>query len=480
MLSLSLDLAAASSPGRPDPLAPWTRGSDTPREPMRALLLLLLGGLSFWAVLHFYPRADVGAAGDPGAGAQQPAAPANTVASDGPAAPADPAVVSGESVRSRASAPATPPVAPPEPLVAPSASPFADVAGGAGDPLVVTLGAMLAHAEHARVESWLAQVEGRGPRAFLAAAFAAARAGDFARAEALIGRIDDSTLHADELVLLAHAVGRPQVGLPRAPRAATPLARGMAMAIAEQTAGTALASGDLAAAARGYSDLLLGEIGAPWPPDRAALARWTAGLERAQAGHRWNPRSDWPAEEVRVEGGDTMTGIRKRFLARHPERTICTGLIERANRAGGRYLQAGEILRVPLDQASTLVDLDARWVLYLLGGEVAAAWEVAIGRPGQDTYVGRFLVGDKQEKPMWFPGPGEAPIPHGHPENPLGAYWVGWTYPDGRETSLGFHGTDEPETVGQAVSLGCVRMQDEDVLELAEIVPVGSEVVVQP
>ena len=61
------------------------------------------------------------------------------------------------------------------------------------------------------------------------------------------------------------------------------------------------------------------------------------------------------------------------------------------------------------------------------------------------------------------------PVPFGDPENPLGTRWIAWRASDGTNSGLGFHGTKEPDSVGQDLSQGCVRMLNRDVEELYEI-----------
>jgi hypothetical protein len=65
----------------------------------------------------------------------------------------------------------------------------------------------------------------------------------------------------------------------------------------------------------------------------------------------------------------------------------------------------------------------------------------------------------------------------GGPENPLGARAL-YLYQDGVDTLYRIHGTREPQTIGRAVSSGCVRMLNSDVAELFERAPVGAKVVV--
>ena len=125
-----------------------------------------------------------------------------------------------------------------------------------------------------------------------------------------------------------------------------------------------------------------------------------------------------------------------------------------------------------------LVDLESRILLYLHGEEVVLAFEVGIGREGHETPTGSFEVGDKQVDPSWMPI-GAKQLPFGHPDNPLGTRWIAW-FKAGKKTSYGFHGTSDPDGVGERVSKGCVRMHNGDVETLFELLPIGSKVVVQP
>lgn len=302
---------------------------------------------------------------------------------------------------------------------------------------------------------------------------------------ALVGRpdaedlVDEDSVSAVELELLSAARGEVGLGRVSAEEArAGALSQAMRMALLEREARRALREGDAAAAAGLYSDLLLEEVASPWREDIEALGRWTEGLREAQRGHRWNRKGEWPSITVEVGRGDSLVLIRKRVLQQHPELLLCTGLIDRVNQLGGGYIHPGDELRIPTDEAWALVDLSARWAFYLLGDEVAAAWHVGIGKEGHDTELGTFVVGEKQEEPMWF-RPGQDPVPFGDPSNPLGTRWIGW-YRENRPSSLGFHGTSDPDGVGGRVSLGCIRMHNEDVEELFEILPLQARVFVQP
>jgi lipoprotein-anchoring transpeptidase ErfK/SrfK len=108
---------------------------------------------------------------------------------------------------------------------------------------------------------------------------------------------------------------------------------------------------------------------------------------------------------------------------------------------------------------------------------VATSFPIAIGREGWETPLGSYAVLSKVENPGWTnPFTGEVVEPG--PDNPLGDRWIGfWT--DG-ENYIGFHGTPNRQSVGRAASHGCVRMYNENVRQLFDMVEIGTPVVVEP
>ncbi|MCE1235166.1 MAG: L,D-transpeptidase [Hyphomicrobiales bacterium] len=130
--------------------------------------------------------------------------------------------------------------------------------------------------------------------------------------------------------------------------------------------------------------------------------------------------------------------------------------------------------------AGTIVVKTAERRLYLvLNDGKALKYGIGVGRPGF-AWAGAHSVTRKAEWPGWTPPPEmRRRQPHlpaymaGGPENPLGAraMYIGSTY-------YRIHGSNEPWTIGQAVSSGCFRMTNEDVTDLYERVKVGARVVV--
>ena len=134
----------------------------------------------------------------------------------------------------------------------------------------------------------------------------------------------------------------------------------------------------------------------------------------------------------------------------------------------------------PVDQPIKLVvQLEERQLYVYRGATLAKTFPVAVGKTGWETPTGTFEVSYMLENPGWTnPFTGEQ-MPPG-PENPLGERWIAfWT--DGRN-EIGFHGTPNRDrnSIGQAESHGCVRLYNEHIRELYDIVTPGTLVTVLP
>ena len=114
---------------------------------------------------------------------------------------------------------------------------------------------------------------------------------------------------------------------------------------------------------------------------------------------------------------------------------------------------------------------------------IVESYPVAVGRAGYETPIGSFRVREKIADPDFVQFDWANPsfvtgrIAPGR-GNPLGARWIGFTTAYG--WAIGFHGTPQPELLGRAVSHGCVRMRNRDVIRLYDLVSVGTPVVVEP
>ncbi len=124
-----------------------------------------------------------------------------------------------------------------------------------------------------------------------------------------------------------------------------------------------------------------------------------------------------------------------------------------------------------------VVDTSSRYLYLVTGNGKARRYGVGVGRPGFQ-WAGNHTVTRKAEWPDWTPPPAmlkrKPDLPrhmNGGPDNPLGsrALYIG-------STEYRIHGTNEPWTIGQAVSSGCIRMRNDDVVDLFDRVRVGARV----
>jgi len=113
-----------------------------------------------------------------------------------------------------------------------------------------------------------------------------------------------------------------------------------------------------------------------------------------------------------------------------------------------------------------------------------ASYRVAIGRAQFPTPTGKFRINEMVENPDFLvfdfnkpDRPSRGRIPPG-PNNPLGMRWIAFAHAHG--WTIGFHGTAKTSVLGQAVSHGCVRMANEDIIKLFPKVKLGTTVIVEP
>lgn len=102
------------------------------------------------------------------------------------------------------------------------------------------------------------------------------------------------------------------------------------------------------------------------------------------------------------------------------------------------------------------------------GGELKGTWQCAVGLPSRPTPKGKYRVVSMLKNPDWS-WQGRS-IPPG-PKNGLGARFLGISKP-----SYGIHGTNNPDSIGKALSHGCVRMHNRDVEALYDMVEIGTPV----
>jgi lipoprotein-anchoring transpeptidase ErfK/SrfK len=120
-----------------------------------------------------------------------------------------------------------------------------------------------------------------------------------------------------------------------------------------------------------------------------------------------------------------------------------------------RYPETEELYRAP--KYSITVNTPARNMTLFRDGKVFKTYPIAIGKPSTPTPKGNFKVINKAHAPG----------------GPFGARWLGLNAPNG---DYGIHGTNNPSSIGKAVSNGCVRTYNNNIIELYNLVPVGTPV----
>jgi lipoprotein-anchoring transpeptidase ErfK/SrfK len=129
-----------------------------------------------------------------------------------------------------------------------------------------------------------------------------------------------------------------------------------------------------------------------------------------------------------------------------------------------------------------VIDSDARYLFYVIDGGKAIRYGVTVGDEAL-AWSGVARVGRMTEWPTWTPTAEikkRMDVPDfvsGGPQNPMGARAM-YLFDGSKDTMYRIHGTNQPEYIGQAISSGCIRMTNEDVIDLYKRVKQGTVVVV--
>lgn len=165
-----------------------------------------------------------------------------------------------------------------------------------------------------------------------------------------------------------------------------------------------------------------------------------------------------------VEKGDNLIKIAKKF-------NTTPDLIAKVNNIKDSAIRIGKRLKISKAKFSIVIDKSQNILTLKSDQDVLKAYRVSTGK-NSCTPVGTFKIMTKIIDPPWYPPTGGV-IQPSDPKNVLGSRWLGLSKP-----SYGIHGTIQPDSIGQSVTEGCVRMKNADVEELYCIVPAGTEVVI--
>jgi len=124
-----------------------------------------------------------------------------------------------------------------------------------------------------------------------------------------------------------------------------------------------------------------------------------------------------------------------------------------------------------LDQTEGIyISLSKRVISYYEKGELKGSWQCAVGAADSPTPTGEYKVTSKTVRPDWS-WKGKI-VPYG-PKNGLGERFLGISKP-----TYGIHGTNDPDSIGKAVSHGCVRLHNLDIIKLYDLVKTGTKVTI--
>ena len=160
-----------------------------------------------------------------------------------------------------------------------------------------------------------------------------------------------------------------------------------------------------------------------------------------------------------VKSGETLESIAADF------RMTRQALLQANPGLNGGQVSAGQSIIIPgIRNPDTIpyrivVSLSGRTLRLYEQNRLVKTYPIAVGKILTQTPRGEFVIVNRQ------PNPG----------GPFGAYWLSLS-----KQHYGIHGTNNPSSIGKAVSRGCIRMHNRDVLELASIVPNGTRVSITP
>ncbi|MBU0683051.1 MAG: L,D-transpeptidase family protein [Candidatus Omnitrophota bacterium] len=198
-------------------------------------------------------------------------------------------------------------------------------------------------------------------------------------------------------------------------------------------------------------------------PDIADSAEVKAIIEDLNLQIMFSPDIAENSVEYEVLPGDTLYKIAKNF-------NTTVELLKKANGIEKDLIRPGQKLKIIVSEFSIFVDKSQNILLLKNMDEIVKSYQVSTGK-NNSTPVGVFRVEEKMVQPVWYKI-GSVVSPDSD-EYELGSRWMGLSV-----EGYGIHGTSDESTIGQQVTLGCVRMRNDDVVELFTIIPSGTKVTI--
>lgn len=187
----------------------------------------------------------------------------------------------------------------------------------------------------------------------------------------------------------------------------------------------------------------------------------------------FSPEETPESKKYIVQRGDTLVGIGAKLNT--PVGMLCraNGLDENA------VLRPNQVLKYTPKDFRLIVERSKCRAFLVDENGIFKRYIVGLGKPGHETTLGSYKIGNKQKNPTWFKQ-GEGPIPPGDPRNELGTRWMPLVPAEpGLPSDLGLHGTIAPETIGTYSSNGCVRFLKDDIEELYDLIVRSTPVLIK-
>ncbi|MDP8216885.1 MAG: L,D-transpeptidase family protein [Candidatus Kaelpia imicola] len=164
-----------------------------------------------------------------------------------------------------------------------------------------------------------------------------------------------------------------------------------------------------------------------------------------------------------VKKGDTLY-----LIAKHFNTTV--GFLKRSNSLSSDLIRIGQRLKIVTSKPSIIVDKSLNILTLKMDDEIVRVYSCSTGE-FNSTPTGDFKIINKLSHPTWYKT--GAVVPPDSEENILGSRWMGFEL-----AGYGIHGTTKPQSIGQQVTAGCVRLYNKDVEELYDVVPLGTKVTI--
>ena len=202
------------------------------------------------------------------------------------------------------------------------------------------------------------------------------------------------------------------------------------------------------------------------PAEQAEAYRWLNQAADDWLFSRNIHTSDDHCRLRKIASGDNLAKIGKELNVPHQ-------LLARINGISGDRIAAGEHIKVVKGPFHAKIDCSEFLMIVYLGDSVVRTYPVTLGKADRETPSGKWMVTVKTVDPSWTDHELGKHYLGGDPENPLGTRWIalkGLEGPAKDRSGFGIHGTVQPDEIGKATSRGCIRLRNEDVEELYDLV----------